>query len=366
MMPGARDHGPRAARASPCRRRSGGSSDRGSACGRAIALSPSALANTSSSVGTLGRRCRTWTPCRAASAKMRAGRCASPSRAERVGHEHAHHVLVGRRGIPCRPARSTSTNAGRSPLTRSSNTRPPGPFSCVDRPLRRDLPLVHHDDVVAGVLDVGQQVRRQDQVDVLVVAEIADELEHLVAPLRIHAVGRLVEEQQIGIVHERLRQLDALLHAGRVGLDVAVARLAEADVVEHLVRALHRVDGRAGRRARRSRRRTTPRSCRECARRSPACSRCARGSRAAAARRRGRAPSSGPRSGLTNPSSALSIVLLPAPFGPSRPTAPRANRARDVLERAILAVDDGDAVEADDGPGAAGSRSAGSLSATRC
>ena len=31
--------------------------------------------------------------------------------------------------------------------------------------------------------------------------------------------------------------------------------------------------------------------------------------------------------GLTKPSSDLSMVLLPAPFGPSRPTAPRANRA---------------------------------------
>ena len=63
-------------------------------------------------------------------------------------------------------------------------------------------------------------------------------------PLRIHAVGRLVEQQQIGIVHERLRELDALLHAGRIGFDVAVARLAEADVVEHLVRALHGVGRR--------------------------------------------------------------------------------------------------------------------------
>ena len=74
--------------------------------------------------------------------------------------------------------------------------------------------------------------------------EVANELEHLVAPLRVHAVGRLVEEQQIGIVDQRLGQLDALLHAGRIGLDVAVARLAEADVVEDLVRPLHRVDGR--------------------------------------------------------------------------------------------------------------------------
>src|SRR4029079_4424979 len=37
--------------------------------------------------------------------------------------------------------------------------------------------------------------------------------------------------------------LDALLHAGRIGVDVAIACLAESDVVEHLVRALHRVGG---------------------------------------------------------------------------------------------------------------------------
>ncbi len=117
------------------------------------------------------------------------------------------------------------------------------PFELLNRALRRDLPLVHHDDVVAGVLDVGQQMRREDQVDVLVVAEIADELEHLVAPLGIHPVRRLVEKQQIGIVDERLRQLDSLLHARRIRLDVAVTRLAEADVVEHLVGTLHRVDG---------------------------------------------------------------------------------------------------------------------------
>src|SRR5579872_6521266 len=34
-----------------------------------------------------------------------------------------------------------------------------------------------------------------------------------------------------------------------------------------------------------------------------------------------------PVDGTTNPSSALIIVLLPAPFGPSRPTAPAANDA---------------------------------------
>ena len=135
-------------------------------------------------------------------------------------------------------------NAGRIALDAQLEDAAGRALQLVDRALRRDLPLVHDDDVIAGVLDVGQQVRREDQVDALVVAEVVDQLEHLVAALRVHAVGRLVEEQQIGIVDERLRELDALLHAGRVGLEVAVARLAEADVVEDLVRALHRVDGR--------------------------------------------------------------------------------------------------------------------------
>jgi hypothetical protein len=62
-------------------------------------------------------------------------------------------------------------------------------------------------------------------------------------------------------VDQRLRQLDALLHAGRVGADLAVARLAQADVVEALrARAAWRRP-RAGPTARRSRRRTTRRSC---------------------------------------------------------------------------------------------------------
>ena len=53
-------------------------------------------------------------------------------------------------------------------------------------------------------------------------------------PVRIQSVGRLVEQQQPGIADERLRQLDPLLHAGRVGTDLAVALLVEADVPERL------------------------------------------------------------------------------------------------------------------------------------
>ena len=55
-----------------------------------------------------------------------------------------------------------------------------------------------------------------------------------------------------------------------------------------------------------------------------------------------------PSSGLTKPSSALSIVLLPAPLGPSRPTAPAREFRADVFQRLVLAVDDGDVIELHD------------------
>ena len=231
---------------------------------------------------------------------------------------------------------STSRKPRRSPLMRSSKTRPAGPLSSLNRPLRRDLPLVHHDDVVAGVLDVGQQVRRQDQADALVVPEIAHELEHLVAPFRVHAVGRLVEEQEVGIVDERLRELDALLHARssrsrRCGSAPRRGRRSRGP----RARAASRRPP-AARRAGRSRRRTRRRSCRECARRSRACSRGARGSRAARCATSSPSTVIRPSVGFTKPSSALSIVLLPAPLGPSRPTAPRAKRRGHVLERPVV------------------------------
>ena len=56
-----------------------------------------------------------------------------------------------------------------------------------------------------------------------------------------------------------------------------------------------------------------------------------------------------PLSGLTKPSSVLISVLLPAPFGPSSPTAPARNCADTSLQRPVLAVADADLVAVDDG-----------------
>ena len=84
-------------------------------------------------------------------------------------------------------------------------------FISANGTLGGDLPLVQDDHMIAGVLDVGQQMRRQYEADALVVGEVADELQHLVPPLGVHAVGGPSEKQQIRIVDQRLGELDALL-----------------------------------------------------------------------------------------------------------------------------------------------------------
>ena len=54
----------------------------------------------------------------------------------------------------------------------------------------------------------------------------------------IEAVGRLVEDHQFRAVHDGLGELGHLFHAQRIGPQFAVARLAETDVEQHLVRLL--------------------------------------------------------------------------------------------------------------------------------
>src|SRR5262245_13818821 len=110
-------------------------------------------------------------------------------------------------------------------------------FECGDRSVRRDDALVQYDDVIAGELHVGQHVGRQDDGDRT--CNVANQPEHFLAAPRIHSVGRLIEQQKIGIVPQGLRQLDALLHPRRIGFDVAISRLAKTDVKEDFVGALH-------------------------------------------------------------------------------------------------------------------------------
>ena len=54
---------------------------------------------------------------------------------------------------------------------------------------------------------------------------------------RVEAGGRLVEEEHLGLVHERRREVEPALHAAGVALDPAVGRVVELDELEQLLGA---------------------------------------------------------------------------------------------------------------------------------
>jgi hypothetical protein len=67
--------------------------------------------------------------------------------------------------------------------------------------------------------------------------EPLDLLPHHGPRLRVKPGGRLVEEQDLRLVHEAERDVEAALHATRVALDEAAARLGQAEPVEQLIAA---------------------------------------------------------------------------------------------------------------------------------
>ena len=71
-------------------------------------------------------------------------------------------------------------------------------------------------------------------------AEPGDEREHVVAAGRVETARRLVEQHELGIADDRLRELRALAHAGRELADRAEPRFVEADEVEDVGGALAR------------------------------------------------------------------------------------------------------------------------------
>ena len=95
--------------------------------------------------------------------------------------------------------------------------------------------LAHEGDAVAHALDFGQHVRREED-GLAGVAGLVQQVVELVLDERVEARGGLVEDEQLGPVHERLDEADlALVAGGEIGhlaLEVAVQALGErGDVV---------------------------------------------------------------------------------------------------------------------------------------
>ena len=144
---------------------------------------------------------------------------------------------------------------------------------------------------------------------------------------RVEARGRLVEEQHRRAVHERGGEVEPAAHAAGVGLDGPLGGLRRARSARAGRRRARAPPcaacGRAGRPSRGSRSRSG-------SRRRPRTGRRARSWRAARPRRaRRRAPRRArcPRRASSSVARIRTAVVLPAPFGPSRPsTLPRAAR----------------------------------------
>ena len=93
--------------------------------------------------------------------------------------------------------------------------------------------VVQHQQALAQALGLVHEVRGQQ--DRLALAQQAlQALPHQVARLRIEAGGRLVKQQQIGVVHQRTRQRQAALHAARQLGRLGARLVAERGEVQQL------------------------------------------------------------------------------------------------------------------------------------
>ncbi|HEY6508301.1 MAG TPA: hypothetical protein VIY56_09830 [Vicinamibacterales bacterium] len=101
----------------------------------------------------------------------------------------------------------------------------------VGRVHRHDLALVDDHDARARLTDLGQDVGAQN--DRVVSAKLLDQLAGLVDLLRVEAGRRLVEDEHLGVVEQRLREADALPVALRELAALAVRHVGHPRALHH-------------------------------------------------------------------------------------------------------------------------------------
>ena len=116
-------------------------------------------------------------------------------------------------GGPRAPARA-STSAARTKV----------PAACQQLGLGAlgdDPAVADHDQVVGDDLDLVQQVRGE-QHGAALVGVAAEQVAHPADAGRVEAVGRLVEDQHLGVADQGGRDAEPLAHAERVVADPAL------------------------------------------------------------------------------------------------------------------------------------------------
>ena len=109
-----------------------------------------------------------------------------------------------------------------------------------------EFALVDDGHAVADGFHFAQFVRRKENGFALVFQAL-DDFADFHAAQRVQAAGRFVQNQQVGIVDERLREADALLHAFGIGFDEAFAGGFQFHEFEQAINAFVRLPRAAGR-----------------------------------------------------------------------------------------------------------------------
>ena len=101
-----------------------------------------------------------------------------------------------------------------------------------------DLAVADDDDLVGDALDLVEQVRAE-QHGAALVGVAAQQVAHPADAGRVETVGRLVEDEHLGVAEQRVGDAEPLAHAEGVVAHPAVRLLlGEADELDHLVDAV--------------------------------------------------------------------------------------------------------------------------------
>ena len=113
-------------------------------------------------------------------------------------------------------------------------TPPTRAVSCSSEDSIDEPAAVDDQHLVDGLGDLGEDVAR-DQHGAALGGERAQEVAQPAHPLRVEAVGGLVEDEQLGVAEQRRREPEPLAHPERVALDAAAGGAVELDQPQHLV-----------------------------------------------------------------------------------------------------------------------------------
>ena len=116
-------------------------------------------------------------------------------------------------------------------LERGSTRRPTDlRAEIVGRAVGDQFAVADDDDARAGRLHLAEDVRRED--DRLLLADLLDDAADLGDLVGVEARGRLVEDEHLGLVHDRLREADALAEALRQFADERAQAIADAALLD--------------------------------------------------------------------------------------------------------------------------------------